>query len=171
MVGTAFEWIDADGKVIGKPAVITDSDQLHRALIRTNPFLHGSIMIRRTVLEQAGGYDERYKKAQDYDLWLRLSRTTRFANLPEVLMQKRMTRNMISFKSERAQIRFAIRARLAALKRGDYPLWCAVYLLKPFLATVLPLSVVRWARARLFGQKVYAHRTLKEGGIPRLPHR
>lgn len=155
MVGTAFEWIDENGKIIGQKEVVTEPEELRSLLIQTNPFLHGSIMIRKEILDRAGWYDERYKKAQDYDLWLRLSQTCKFANLPDVLMQKRMTRNMISYKSEREQIRYALRARWNALKRGDYPIWCMIYLLKPFLATIFPTPVVRWARIHLFGQEVY----------------
>lgn len=161
VVGTAYEWIDEDSQVIGRPNVITEPDELHRALIRTNQFLHGSVMMRRAVIEKMGGYDERVKKAQDYELWLRLSRTSQFANLPDVLMQKRMTKNMISFKSEHEQITCALRARVAALRRGDYPLSCVRYLVKPLIAIILPIGMVRWARVHLFGQNIYKHPTLR----------
>jgi glycosyltransferase involved in cell wall biosynthesis len=161
IVGTAYEWIDKDGNVIGKPKMITGADAIHRALPRTNPLLHSSVMIRRSALDQVGGYNETMKRAQDYDLWLRLSRTCKFENLSEVLMQKRVTRNIISFKNEREQIRFALLARLNALKRGDFPLWCAIYLLKPFLATILPSPLVTWVRIHLFNQKIYAHESMR----------
>lgn len=36
-------------------------------------FCHGSVMIRRALLEKIGFYDERFLKAQDLDLWLRIS--------------------------------------------------------------------------------------------------
>jgi GT2 family glycosyltransferase len=161
VVGTAYEWIDDSGTILGRRDVPMTHTKIHRALIRTNPFLHASVMMKKSVLDHVHGYNETYKKAQDYDLWLRLSRTSHFANLAEVLMQKRMTKTMISFQSERTQIRFAIRARLDALARGDYPLWCAISLLKPFLATILPMHVVRFLRVHLFGQHIYAHPTLK----------
>lgn len=157
MVGTAYEWIGENGVAMGRPNVLTEPHELHRALIHTNPFLHGSIMIRKELLDRVHGYNELYKKAQDYDLWLRLSSHCRFANLPDVLMRKRMTRGMISYKNERAQIRFAVRARLSSLRRGDYPIWCIVYLVKPFFATCLPQKIVRLARIYLFEQKIYKH--------------
>lgn len=160
MVGTAFEWIDDNGVVIGKPTIITDSTLLHSSLIRTNPFLHSSVLIRKQLLDRVQGYNEQFKKAQDYDLWLRLSSICRFANLPEILMQKRMSKHMISFKNEREQLRFAVHARWNALSRGDYPLWTLLYLVKPWIASVLPRSIVRWVRIHLFGQKIYAHSAL-----------
>jgi glycosyltransferase involved in cell wall biosynthesis len=157
VVGTAYEWIDEDDHVMGRPPVITNPDDIHRALPRTNPLLHSSVLMRRSVLGQAHGYDESYRRAQDYDLWLRLSRTSRLANLPDVLMQKRLAKNMISFASERAQLRCAVRARVNALRRGDYPALCAIYLLKPLIASLLPRRVVRWTRLHLFGQRQYEH--------------
>lgn len=161
VVGTAYEWIDETDHVIGRPNVITGPDDIHRALPRTNPLLHSSVLLRRSALERVHGYEESYRRAQDYDLWLRLSRTARFANLPEVLMQKRLAKNMISFASEREQLRCAVRARLQALRRGDYPWWNAIYLLKPLIASLLPLPVVRWMRVHVFGQKVYSHHSLR----------
>ncbi|NQV89889.1 glycosyltransferase [Candidatus Uhrbacteria bacterium] len=160
VLGTAYIWIDESGSVIDHPSTITDSDELHRTLPRFNPFLHSSIMMRKRVLDHVGGYDETYKKAQDYDLWLRLSSSHRFANLPEVLTQKRLTKDMISYASERSQLRHAVRARRAALKRGDYPMWYFIYIFKPLIASILPLSVVRWVRIHLFKQHQYEHPTL-----------
>lgn len=61
----------------------------HEAIIRDlyveSPFVHPSVMVRRQLLEAAGGYRER-GWPEDYDLWLRLAAAgVRFARLPEVL--------------------------------------------------------------------------------------
>ena len=37
------------------------------------------------TVERAGGYDETFPVAQDYDLWMRMSRVTRMANLPALV--------------------------------------------------------------------------------------
>lgn len=161
VVGTAYEWIDEDGAVIGRPHVITDPDDIHRVLPRTNPLLHSSVVMRRSALERVHGYDESFRRAQDYDLWLRLSRTSRMANLPDVLMQKRLARSMISFASERAQLRCAVRARYNAIRRGDIPAWSILYILKPLIASLLPQRFVQWIRVHIFNQRHYAHPTLR----------
>jgi len=51
-----------------------------------NPFLHPSVMMRRMLLQQVGGYRP-CRGTEDLDLWLRLSRISyvTFANLPEPL--------------------------------------------------------------------------------------
>ena len=50
-----------------------------------NPFVHGSMMIRRELLEACGGYNENYRYVQDYELWSRLLPKTQVHNLSEPL--------------------------------------------------------------------------------------
>jgi glycosyltransferase involved in cell wall biosynthesis len=37
-----------------------------------NPFIHGTLLIKKNVLEEIGGYNEKFIYAQDYDLFSRL---------------------------------------------------------------------------------------------------
>lgn len=159
IVGTWYQFINDAGNVLGKKRPPTNDVQLHRALIRFNPFLHSSTMIRISLLDQVGGYDESYRRAQDYDLWMRCAPLTKLANLPDILMQKRFTTGMISYTRERDQIRAALRVRLSALKRGAYHWWCLIFLLKPALAVLLPTPIVRFIRIHVFGQNLYQNPT------------
>ena len=47
-------------------------------------------MIRADVLKSQNGYSEKYKYAQDYELYTRLSRTSNFHNLSEALLEYRL---------------------------------------------------------------------------------
>jgi hypothetical protein len=47
-------------------------------------------MIRRELFKLIGGYDEDFQTTQDYDLWRRLIKITKFANLPEFLLLYRV---------------------------------------------------------------------------------
>lgn len=51
------------------------------AFLTYNPFVHGSMMIDRELLVSNGGYDERYRYAQDYELWSRLIVQTECFNI------------------------------------------------------------------------------------------
>lgn len=155
VVGTAYYFINEEGGVIGGKTILVDDESIQKALIRFNPFLHSSVMIRKDFLNRVRGYDERYVRAQDYDLWMRLAPLCHFANLPEVLMKKRFTTSMISYTQERKQIESALRIRFEALQKGQYPWWCIIFCIKPFLATVLPLVLVRFVRIHIFNQGVY----------------
>ena len=90
LLGSAAREIDADGALVRVVQPPAEDSALRRALIRANPFVHSSIVVRRALLERAGGYDETLAVAQDYDLWMRLARVTRLANLPEVLVVRRL---------------------------------------------------------------------------------
>src|SRR5262249_58375664 len=50
-----------------------------------NPFV-SSALIRRRLLVEAGGLDERLRATEDRDLWLRLAQRTAFAGASEPLL-------------------------------------------------------------------------------------
>ena len=59
-----------------------------------NPFIHTSIMLRRSALEKAGVYNEEGELAwlaEDYELLSRISRTHGTANIGQVLVRYRTT--------------------------------------------------------------------------------
>jgi glycosyltransferase involved in cell wall biosynthesis len=46
----------------------------------------GSVMVRTTALEQTDGFDENFIVAEDYDLWLRITRQNDFHFLNDILL-------------------------------------------------------------------------------------
>jgi hypothetical protein len=126
-----------------------DDAAIRRALIRANPFVHSTVMARRPLLERAGGYDETLDVAQDYDLWMRLARVTRLANLPDVLVVRRLGPRRVSVEREDDRLRTEARVRWRAVRSGAYPAWCALFALRPALALALPRPLRRAVRAAL----------------------
>jgi len=63
------------------------NEALQLELLFDNPFVHSSMMIRADVLRETGGYceDKSRQPPEDYELWSRIARRHRVANLPEVL--------------------------------------------------------------------------------------
>jgi len=49
-----------------------DYNEIKQNLITKNCFAHPSIVIRKTMFEKFGNYDEKYLYGQDYELWCRL---------------------------------------------------------------------------------------------------
>lgn len=68
------------------PSRPLDHATITRTLPRRNVLAHPSVMFRRAVVAAAGGYDPRFKLAQDYDLWLRLIGHARFGSLGRKLV-------------------------------------------------------------------------------------
>jgi glycosyltransferase involved in cell wall biosynthesis len=52
-----------------------------------NPWMSATL-IRRSVLTQVGGLDERLRATEDHDLWLRLALCTNFAGMSDVLLTR-----------------------------------------------------------------------------------
>ena len=115
-------------------------------VIRRNPFVHSTVVVRRAVLDRSGGYDERLAVAQDYDLWMRLAPLTTLANLPDALVIRRLLPGRVSATRDGERLRTEARVRWRAVGRGDYPWWCAVYAARPALALALPSPLRRLIR-------------------------
>ena len=105
VVGTYIKEIDERGKPF-KRSVLSNGviDQcLEFALPRYNPLAHGSIMMRRKIALRAGGYNEEFWPAEDYELWARLTLYGRLGVIPEELYIYRVNSQGISFSNEELQ--------------------------------------------------------------------
>ncbi len=72
-----------------------DPAELRERMMSVNAIVHPTVMLRKEVLEEVGGY--RLRDAEDYDLWLRISDQHQVANLDEVLLQYRTHLDQASF--------------------------------------------------------------------------
>lgn len=65
----------------------SDNSTLKFELLFNNPFVHSSVMIRKSALERVGAYsaDRNRQPPEDYELWSRIAREYEVANVPEVL--------------------------------------------------------------------------------------
>ncbi len=77
------------------------------ALIADNFITNSTVLMRRSALEQAGGFDTDpdLVSVEDYDLWLRLSLAGPFAAVAEVMVQRRVHEANISADSLRLYTR------------------------------------------------------------------
>lgn len=153
LLGTAAREVDGRGALVRVVRPPVDDAALRRALIRANPFVHSSMTVRRALLDQAGGYDAALPVAQDYDLWMRLARVTRLANLPDVLVVRTLGDRRVSVEREDDRLRAETRVRWRAVRAGAYPAWCAVFAVRPALALALPRPLRRLVRAALGGAR------------------
>lgn len=87
LVGTRAEvWVgnSPTGRFHDHP---TEDGDLRFALLFNNYFVHSSVMMRKAALDQVGVYttDRSRQPPEDYELWSRIARRFRVANLPERL--------------------------------------------------------------------------------------
>ena len=89
--------IDENDRVIGAVEPCGDPDHVRWSLCHTNRLYHPSMMLRRAVLERAGGYDPAYPATEDYELWTRLvAGGARLGVVPRALIRYRRRAGSLS---------------------------------------------------------------------------
>lgn len=71
-----------------------------RALLRGNVVGTPTVVVRRNLLDDVGGFDERLLRFQDWDLWVRLAAITEFTYVPEPLLRSAIVPGGISTRNE-----------------------------------------------------------------------
>jgi glycosyltransferase involved in cell wall biosynthesis len=113
-LGTSLAYIDARGKSLDRVRRCA----LGGSMLRGNPLLHPTVMLRRSVLEQhAIRYRAEYIYAEDYYLWLELSRLGRLAALDEVAYLYRVSDTTLRSRKLRNMIRATLRVKLTGWRR------------------------------------------------------
>jgi glycosyltransferase involved in cell wall biosynthesis len=91
------EIIDIDGRVLPRASTRPrHSGVVWRQLLVDNFVNFNTSVVRTEKLREVGGMDESVRRADDYDLWLRLSTVARFQYLPGVVAQYRVAGARIS---------------------------------------------------------------------------
>jgi glycosyltransferase involved in cell wall biosynthesis len=90
LLGSSFSTISEQGErldLIEMP--LTDLEIRWRCLF-SNPFCHSAVAFRRSCFEAAGGYTAGLRVLEDYDLWSRMLRVCRAANIADDLVRYRL---------------------------------------------------------------------------------
>jgi hypothetical protein len=162
LIGSATRYIDTAGKPAANPPIVrplTHADFL--ANLEGGPLLcHSAVLVRRDLVREAGGYRPAYRHAEDYDLWLRLSRTTRIANLPECLLDYRISPDQVSSRHMIEQAQNAAIAWLVhrAVTEGEADPTDRLAALPPLavLDTVLGPGSAAYVRRKVVSRALYA---------------
>lgn len=96
LLGGCVDVIDKDDNVIGRRHLPLSDAQLRQFLRKGNPFVHSTIMMRRSLFESIGGYRPSLRLCEDFDLWCRLAEITQIANDPHILARYRVHENSMS---------------------------------------------------------------------------
>jgi glycosyltransferase involved in cell wall biosynthesis len=111
VLGARTDSVGADGEVIAR----SSQRRAHEAIVwrlftYRSSISHPTAVIRRPLLESAGGYCPAFAVAQDFELWHRLLWRTRFANLPRALLHYSIEEPRVSTRRYEEQV--AIRQRV-----------------------------------------------------------
>ena len=119
-VGTAVKIIDSSGNVVDEHAPATSHEAIEAALLSGNggALYHPTAMFRTNAIRAVNGYDPAFCKAEDLDLYLRLSRTGQLANLSTIGLKYRHHLKSTNFVHRQKQTELIVKilARERALR-------------------------------------------------------
>jgi glycosyltransferase involved in cell wall biosynthesis len=117
VLGTAWKEVRPSGEPV-RPRVPFSPGALNDVLLERNPLTHTTVMFRKDVIAALGGYDERLRLTEDYDLWLRTAHAGAVLwNLDEVLATRTVSDDKAADRSERAQVREELATRWRDIQR------------------------------------------------------
>ncbi len=139
LIGSNCDIIDEDGELVRKKTVAPPSD-FRRTLMRGNFFTHSTFFGRRHIFEEF--YNENFVRSQDYEFLLRVAgKGYRLGYMTESVLCYRLHRNGISMKNAKEQEVSALKARLIAISKYGYSIFCFPYIVTAFMSFLLPSSM------------------------------
>ena len=102
-IGIVFsdaEYIDEYSNWLGifyKKNQIIPEGNIYEDILKKSFIMASSMMIRKSILDKLGGYDENLTY-EDFDFWVRSSRTYEYAYVPQILVQQRILNGSHSTK-------------------------------------------------------------------------
>jgi glycosyltransferase involved in cell wall biosynthesis len=110
--GTALSYMDARGRDLG----VVRRGKRGASLLAGNPLFHPTVIIRReALLRHAFSYREEYRYAEDYFLWLQLSRVGKLGSLDEVLLHYRISSGASRIRNLKKMLWATLRVKWAGV--------------------------------------------------------
>ena len=163
ILGTQIEWINSEGETIGSWSAPADPDLIAWKLLFNTCLDHPTILARKSLLLNLGGYAEWTLHAEDYELWTRAVRKSRLASLPGTLLKHRQHDGSITVKRRREQIQMVCRAAAnlhQELLRGSFDeevthflVWAEI---KGISEAITETNVCHLSRVQTYLRRLYA---------------
>lgn len=106
VLGTCFHSMSQNmDRIIWTNHVEQDPVEIEKVLKTRCCVGHPTVMMRRRLFESLGGYSEKpeHHTVEDYEMWLRTSRTYKIANLPDFLLKHRVHEAQVSKRLNETQ--------------------------------------------------------------------
>ena len=96
LIGSWALSISEENKVLGTVEPPITNSEIRKKIMFHNPFLHPSIIFKKSITEKIGGYNPMFNGAEDYDLYFRIiSKGYTVGNIPKPLIRLRETNDSI----------------------------------------------------------------------------
>lgn len=120
VVGAAINVCDMQMHTTAQRIYKNSDTDIRKNLFRYSPFCNGATMIRTAALQEVGGYNIHMYDAEDYDMYFRLGKLGKFANLPQVLYNYRVNPKGVTITGGRRQEVSTLYVRIKAVNEYKY---------------------------------------------------
>ncbi|MEH7239560.1 glycosyltransferase, partial [Bacillus sp. JJ1562] len=94
VVGSWAYQINDYGEVKNTRYTPIKNEDIRKLILKASPMIHPTVMFRKEDIMSLGGYNIKYRYAQDYDLWFRcLSNGLELHNIGKPLLEYRVSEN------------------------------------------------------------------------------
>jgi len=105
LIGSWNDVIDEIGNTVGFWKCNYSSEDIYYILNFRNCLAHCSLLFKKELVLNNGGYNETIKNAQDYELWSRISKVAKIYQIQRVLVKWRMDSHPINTQKETSQVK------------------------------------------------------------------
>ena len=95
---SGWRYIDAEGRELASWGGIkqVSPPEVYRALLRADFLVPSAVILRRSIVVEAGLFDESLRSQEDWDLWIRLARRWACVGIAAPLVRYRLTPGSLS---------------------------------------------------------------------------
>jgi len=143
-VGAVGTWVDVvsmTGQHLFSLKPPTTPATIRRRRFFRSCFVHPAMMLRAEAVAEAGNYRDRYRAAEDLDLFLRIMEHHECANLPEIGLLYELNENGISATRRRTQIVSTLKLQLRYFEPLNPFYWLGLF--KNCLHLMLPYRALQ----------------------------
>lgn len=120
VMGGAMLIINEKGTIIGKREYPLSDFSIRRKIFRYSPFSHPSIIMRKNILNISGLYESEFEHAEDYELYFRIGKYSKFANINIPLIKYRVIEGSITKSRTKEMELKTLKIRRIYAKSGLY---------------------------------------------------
>lgn len=150
MVGGQVRFVDRDGREVFQERFPTTSEEIRRVMHARNCFIHPAVMLRIQALRDVGLYSDRFPAAEDYELFFRIAKKYKVANLADYVVSVVLNPGGISRRRRRRQIATRMKVMFAYFDLSDAASYFGI--LKNLALLIAPIGVVQ-AVKRILGER------------------
>lgn len=136
--------INKDWKSLLKSVFRETDDNIKKHILQSNQFAHSSVIIRKGILDKIGYYDSWWNPAEDYELFLRIWKISKFYNLQDFMLKYRWLETSISRKRWFKQEILTLKAILKY--RKNYPNFLKSIILRSWYALLKAIKRILWKK-------------------------